>query len=397
MTKFASLFIGLVVAVLVFESLLDNKIYIAPLSVPESLADNGYTGEVAAQRLYDALHTAVGSTNSRLRPLSVAQVSSERGSSSVENRVEVSLEKITIPTVGFSIEALASTLHSFFGINGRRQNLSGEFTIIGGKLRLRMRLNGREFWNSQGVDPDRPDELLKAAVPKVFHEISPYLEALLEFHDGDPEKALEMAQDIVAVLPAYDSEIPEAYSLMGHYYYDKKRYNESFKAYQSGVRAAPTDPVLHYNLGVAQGKLHHNSEAKLEYSIAILLNPNYAKPHTNLATILNREGRTEEAITYYRIAGALDPNATEPHECLSEIFSARSNQEDAVAERRKAARIHFYSGETLRNQGRTEKAIKEYQKAVDLDSSYERARRSLEDARREAPETNPIQRTKTEC
>jgi hypothetical protein len=52
-----------IIAALLWQAPRQKTIAIAPIAVPRMLADNGYTAEVAAQRLHDALDKALDEAN----------------------------------------------------------------------------------------------------------------------------------------------------------------------------------------------------------------------------------------------------------------------------------------------------------------------------------------------
>jgi hypothetical protein len=66
--QLAGLLAFALIGVLLWKTLTQKTIAIAPISVPKMLAENGYSAEVAAQRLHDALNKVVREkTGQRLR------------------------------------------------------------------------------------------------------------------------------------------------------------------------------------------------------------------------------------------------------------------------------------------------------------------------------------------
>jgi hypothetical protein len=129
-------------------------ISIAPISVPKDLADSGFTADVAAHRLEDALNDIVTRAHSVREGPDVAR--------------QADLPSIVVPSTSLSTEALAAQIRRFFRIQSR-SNVSGEVTIVDEKLWLRLRKNGRDLYASvTGVDPKRPDGLFAAAAQEIF-------------------------------------------------------------------------------------------------------------------------------------------------------------------------------------------------------------------------------------
>jgi tetratricopeptide (TPR) repeat protein len=235
-----------IILVLLWQVLTKTTIAIAPISVPKILAESGYTADVVAQRLQDALNNVVKDARTSKQVPVVA--------------LQADLPSIVVPTIGLSLETVAADIRTFFHIPGR-WNISGEFTIAQKQLWLRLRMNGRDFFTSpNGVGLERPDELLAPAAEKVFELADPYI-AAASLADRDPGKCLEVAKGIIASRPEMDPSVPWAHVLVSY--------------------------VL-----IAQ---HKTEEAIAEYRKAIELDPRDADPHKNLAIILRAQGKTKEA------------------------------------------------------------------------------------------------------
>jgi tetratricopeptide (TPR) repeat protein len=244
--QLAGLLAFALIGVLLWQALTKKTIAIAPISVPKMLAESGYTADVAAQRLHDALNKVVKHARTRKKGPEVA--------------LQADLPSIVVPTIGLSLETIAANIRTFFPI-ARRSNISGELTIAQKLLWLRLRINGQDFFTSpNGVDPERPDDLLLPAAEKVFERVDPYIVAA-SLSQRDPGKCLEIATRIIANGPETDQSVPLAHDLAG---------------------IILSDP----------GKIE---EAIAEYRKAIELDPRDADPHKNLAIILRAQGKTKEA------------------------------------------------------------------------------------------------------
>ena len=197
----ASVFAVAIIAVLLWKPLTKKTIAIAPIAVPKMLAESGYTADVAAQRLHDALNKVVKDARTRKKGPEVA--------------LQADLPSIVVPTIGLSLETIAADIRTFFPIAGR-WNISGELTIAQKQLWLRLRMNGRDFFTSpNGVDPERPDDLLAPAAEKVFEWVDPYIVAA-SLSQRDPGKCLEIARRIIANGPETDQSVPWAHNLVGY-------------------------------------------------------------------------------------------------------------------------------------------------------------------------------------
>ena len=98
--------------------------------MPKALDDRGFTAEVAAQRLRDAMTEYVRGANARMQGTDIELRSDE--------------PNIVLPAVNLSLDTVISALRTFFRSTARR-NISGDITDSESKLWLRLRLNGKIF------------------------------------------------------------------------------------------------------------------------------------------------------------------------------------------------------------------------------------------------------------
>jgi tetratricopeptide (TPR) repeat protein len=269
-----------IILVLLWQVLTKTTIAIAPISVPKILAESGYTADVVAQRLQDALNNVVKDARTSKQVPVVA--------------LQADLPSIVVPTIGLSLETVAADIRTFFHIPGR-WNISGEFTIAQKQLWLRLRMNGRDFFTSpNGVGLERPDELLAPAAEKVFELADPYI-AAASLADRDPGKCLEVAKGIIASRPEMDPSVPWAHVLVSYVLIAQHKTEEAIAEYRKAIELDPRDAAPHSNLGIALGDQGKTEEAIAEYRKAIELDPRDADPHKNLAIILRAQGKTKEA------------------------------------------------------------------------------------------------------
>jgi tetratricopeptide (TPR) repeat protein len=348
------------IGVLLWKALTQKTITIAPISVPKMLAESGYTADVAAQRLRDALNKVLGDPHSK-GPVVALQTE---------------IPSIVVPTIGLSLETVAADVRTFFHI-ANRLNISGELTMAQERLWLHLRMNGRDFYTSpNGVDQEHSDDLLAPATEKVFEEAYPIIYAG-SLKERDPGKSLEIARRIIAVGPETDQSVAAAHNLVGNILLDQRKTDEAITEYRKAIELDPRNAWPHNNLGFAlmsgQGKIE---EAIGEYRKAIELDPSLALPRRNLGNALHDQGKTDEAIAEYRKAIELDPRYGDPHNNLGNALRDQGKTDEAIALYRRAIELdphdawpHNNLGFTLRDQHKTEEAIAEYRKAIELDPS----------------------------
>src|SRR5260370_3951261 len=195
----ASVLAFAVIAKLFYEALFGRSVVIEPISVPKDMEAAGYTPDVAALHLLDAMNKYV-----------VRARTSGAGPKLALHKDEADF---TLPNVGLSFKAVVSRLTSVIPIAGN-QNISGEIMRVGEELRLRLRRNGVVVYETSMVIPGNPDgvdaknlkkDLTEEALKTLFDDAAlgifavtrPYFEAVGN-SDKNPEAASELAKKFIA-------------------------------------------------------------------------------------------------------------------------------------------------------------------------------------------------------
>ncbi len=349
----------IVIAVILYQGLTQYTTIIEPISVPRTLSDRGYTPDVAGRRLRDAVERFIVSANSRMNHPDLA--------------LHGELPNIVVPTVGISLDAVVSSLRTLFRIT-RSRSITGEFTIDQDRLWLRLRLDNREFYSTkEGGDPERPDELFKAAVVEILKIVKPYFVAS-ELTDRDPDAAFAMTKDIIAQRPGSDDNVAWAYVLQGSILSDRKEYRLAVEAAKAALQLNNRHVVAYNNLGDALHALGQEDEAIAALREAIRLDPKYSMPHNNLGNSLYAKGQYDDAIGEYREAIRLDPKYAVAHYNLGILLNMKRQDDEAIDSFREAIRLDPKSSEAHNNlgfllhaKGKDDEAISEFREAIRLD------------------------------
>ena len=75
------------------------------------------------------------------------------------------------------------------------------------------------------------------------------------------------------------------------------------------IRQNPTNPRVHYDLGVTYRLCNQLPEAIACFERAITLNPDYGNAYYNLGIVWEHQGREANAITAYRRAAGVGAEA----------------------------------------------------------------------------------------
>lgn len=401
--------IFIVIGVLVVEELARDVVTIEPISVPKSLADNGYTPEVASRRLRDAIthYANINKAAALMEQLNITP--SEE------------LPDFIVPKVDLSINALVASIRSVLHYGSGRR-ISGEF-ILHDKLALHLRVDSSLVYTS-GFIAENPDDLLLNAAPAVTEKIQPVVNAVALYRDH-PEQAVEKAEDIIARLEESDVNVQLAYTLKGNYSFDHGDYAEAEKFQRKAISLNWSNPTPHNNLGLVLRRQKRFDEAITQFRRAIGINPRWAVaynnlglvlgekalpngsqddaiaqlnraveldrhsalPHYNLGRSFGRQGKLDDAITEFRHAIALDPKYAPSYIELGWALHLQKKNDDAIAEYQhaieldpKSATAHDDLGLALSSQGKTDDAIAEYRRAIEISPNYNNAHEHLEKA-----------------
>jgi tetratricopeptide (TPR) repeat protein len=352
--------LGIAVIVVFAQSILTEVVNVEPISVPKLFVDSGYTSDVASQRLRDALTRFAKQTGSSMQSPHLA-LSSE-------------LPKITVPKVDISLDTATALARNLLHL-GNTRNISGEFVLERDIVWLRLRMDGQETFTgtTTGFDLVKLDGLLDAAAPSVVREIRPYLIASAAYKD-DPDRALQIAQGIIARLPASDINVQWSYVLEGKYYLDRHKPTLAESYLRQAVNINPKNPAAHYSLAVAlenEGKI---PDAIAEYRRAIEIQPSSAFAHNNLGVLLKKQQNIDAALTEYRLAVAWDPLYAAAHNNLGATLKEQGKIPEAIAAYGRAIEVdpsynpaYYNLGVTFRDQGKDEEAMAEFRHAVQYD------------------------------
>ena len=389
----------LVVLIIVYQGLTRRVTVVDTISVPKVLVERGYSQDVAAQRLRDALARFS-------EPLKTAVTTADLTTSEVALHAEQ--PDIVVPTVGISLDAVMSLLRSLLR-STRSQSMGGELTIDNNKLWLRLRLNGVEFYRSkEGVDPENPDEVFTAAVPEIMRKISPYLLAQSLYNSKKVDEAFELSKWITTNLHENDWNVAYAYNLRGVILRLRKQYPASEEEVRKAMQADKQFDQPHITLGDLRRDTGKLPEAIAEYRLAIRLNPDDALGHNQLGIALLDSGGLQAALQEFREAAKIVPTRAVYHNNIGVALHRLKDDDGAVAEYQRAvelsadyalprenlaiilgtrkdfagvvtqekqairldpnnARAHYNLAVALGDLGQDEEAIKEYQEVVRLD------------------------------
>ncbi|NPV19646.1 tetratricopeptide repeat protein [Bradyrhizobium aeschynomenes] len=402
-TKVLGASAALLLVLIVVRGLMQHALVIDQIAVPKVLADRGYSPDVAAHLLRDRILKYLESLETRVERSQVA--------------LHGELPNIVVPTVGISIDAVLSYVRSLFQ-STRSQSVSGEFVVSQGKLQLRLRINGQQFFSeSDGDEAEDPEKVIAAAIPELIKRTQPYLAALALASAKKTDAALDLIEQIVSEDPP-SKDVAWAYNLRGAILHRRKKDGDAIEALKiaiahnanfaaahlnlsnvwrdagdmenalsearAAVRVDPTYYLAHDHLGRLMRQAKRLDEAIDEHRKAVRLNPTEASVHSNLGVALLEAGKRSEGIEEYRKAIRWDPGYAIPHYNLASALREDGEINEAIEENRKATKLdpglseaHNNLGNLLRLVGQIDEAISEFRTAADLEKGNEQYKVNL--------------------
>ncbi len=176
------------------------------------------------------------------------------------------------------------------------------------------------------------------------------------------------------------------------------RPEEALEPLERAVERAPEEAEGHNLFGVAYERRGEMKEAMEEFRTALRLRPDYATARLNLAHAEERVGEREEAAGEYRriLEGA--PGDETAKAGLETVLEEEAERLDGLGETVEAgerlrelvklepgdAEAWLRLGETESEEGKYREAVKDFERALELDPGSEEARREREEARQRA-------------
>ncbi len=185
----------------------------------------------------------------------------------------------------------------------------------------------------------------------------------------DAGVAFKQAIELAPAEPAYLNHLGDLYQI-------QKQFEAARQQYLAAIQAAPGSPIGHISLGRLQAVMGEYDQAEEEYKIAVELDPGNYGQYVGLAGILSEIGRHQDAGRLLRMAIEVAPDDTSLRQRLCQLLVSMKRVEDARNELAfvvkidpayKDADLHYDLGEHLRLSRQYALAVKEYQKAIQLD------------------------------
>jgi len=158
---------------------------------------------------------------------------------------------------------------------------------------------------------------------------------------------------------------------------DQGHYEEAVHTFQAAIAADPSDYTAHFNLALAYGFLHRDTEAIAEYRKTLELKPGLYEAELNASILMLRQNKAADALPLIEAAAAQKPTEFRPRFYLAEAQLASGAPGKAEENYRKAADLDPKSAaaqlglaRSLAAEGKTTDAAPYFRRAAELDPAY---------------------------
>jgi Flp pilus assembly protein TadD len=131
----------------------------------------------------------------------------------------------------------------------------------------------------------------------------------------------------------------------------KGRYAESAELFGVYVESNPANAFGYYMLGLSAWKSGDHAAAEEALTRAVELNGETVKIRTNLGRVLLERGRASDALPHLEKAIELDPTAHEVWRVLGNAYARTGRTDDAIGSYRQALMLNDHDSWTMNNYG----------------------------------------------
>ncbi|MGD9657778.1 MAG: tetratricopeptide repeat protein, partial [Methylocystis sp.] len=358
------------------------SIAIAPITTTKSLVENGYTPEIASEKLRIAINKIFEKAPTRKQGADIAR--------------ELQIPNIVVPNTGLSIEAITAQIRSALGID-RRWNIMGGIATENGRNVFRLKVSNERSsqWHEVSEETDKASDLFDVAARKIMNQVDPYILAL-SYRFSDPAQSFALSKRIIGTSHAVDPYLYWAHNLLGLLMMDKGNYEDAIAEYKLALRYEQSSKgffclvsdinllcndkryaVAHTNLGIALDLSGKSEEAFHEYDKAMAIDATYSNVHLRRGMHYAATKDLTQAIAEYQQAIFYDANDKEMHHLLAIALANANRLGDAIDEYQvaisfdpKKADLHNDLGLALAANGKNQEAISEYDAAITLEPQY---------------------------
>lgn len=287
---------ALVVAIpIVYNLVSRDPLTIQDISVPETLSDRGFTGQVMAQRIYDEMIAFGQHVRGSIPRNDVSPAA-----------LDSNLKDIDVLWTGINAAFILSSVRSFLGIKDRR--ITGEITIdeeadedegTPAKYGLTLRASGAGTVYRSPKPSERLEPLIREAALEITRRHDPLVAAYYYYYATKLDDAQRMTEAAIATKDP--NAIAAAINIRGLIAFRTNKWPEAAKHFEEVIRLKP-DFVTAYNQLASVYRRLHDGKGQLRIAEAeelahksLKIDPKNAGAYLGLAHIARLRGEHDKA------------------------------------------------------------------------------------------------------
>lgn len=312
------------ILVLLTRELLREPVIIEEVSLPPALIEKGYSGAVAAQRIWDAITDI--QVKSRTHKTQTALIAANRQLN------------VSEPGTGISLQQLTQALRSMLKlpqtrIAGEVLCMTPDCTMSELHLRLRVFEGGRmHVLSSDPMGARSLDGYIHVSAMRVLEVIDPFvLAAYLYYYEMRPLDAIDLAEDLMR---RQHPQSAWAANLVGNHFLDQDQPAAALPHYRRALilseEFGPKEfPEPHTNIGLAMIELGDHQSAIQQFWNAIEINDGNFEVWRALGRALLAEGDPLAAAESLEVAAQLAPDDSLTWTIWGEALTAAGRHQEA--------------------------------------------------------------------
>lgn len=177
-----------------------------------------------------------------------------------------------------------------------------------------------------------------------------------------------------------------AFTLCGHEYFEIEDFEESERQYRKGFTVDRRNYKAWWGVGNIHLKQEKYDKALRTFNYAAQIYPKSSFIHTYIGMALMHSNQTEKALLQFELAQRLNPNAPLNSFMRIQALTNLDRNDEAldllielIKKHPKESSLHIHKGKLMKKLGKKEEALKDYNRALDLNPKDSNMVKSLTD------------------
>lgn len=160
-------------------------------------------------------------------------------------------------------------------------------------------------------------------------------------------------------------------------FYQKAQYEQCAEELKKLLVDDPTNPVVHYNLGLTYAGQKKYDLAEQEYYLAIQQQVEFSEAFIGLGDLYRLQGHYEKSLDLYLYAQKILPMSLKIRVCIAKTYEEMGKLSLAIKQyqnclqiEKNSAAIYLNLGNAYYRVGEEKKAVSIYEKALEVDPNY---------------------------